>query len=87
MSKATLSYMLDQLEESGFIERIPSINDKRTIDIKLTKLNDDLKEKYIQISNNMNQIFFNSFKETEIDEFEEYLKRILNNLTDFRDKK
>ncbi|MFX1500708.1 MAG: MarR family winged helix-turn-helix transcriptional regulator, partial [Promethearchaeota archaeon] len=36
LSKATLSYMLDKLEEAGHIERIHSKKDKRTIKIKLT---------------------------------------------------
>jgi DNA-binding MarR family transcriptional regulator len=86
LSKATLSYMLDKLEEAGHIERVPSEEDKRTIYIKLTKKNKDLQEKYINVSNQMTNIFYNGFSEEEIDEFEEYLKQILENLANYKKK-
>jgi DNA-binding MarR family transcriptional regulator len=81
LSKASLSYMLDQLESDGHIERIRSLNDKRTISIKLTKLNKDLKEKFIHVSNIMKEIFYKGFSDNQIDVFEENLNKILENLT------
>jgi DNA-binding MarR family transcriptional regulator len=81
LSKATLSYMLDQLESTGYIERIRSQNDKRTLHIKLTKFDKDLQEKFIEVSKAMKSIFYNSFSEKEIEEFENYLKKVLKNLT------
>lgn len=83
LSKATLSYMLDKLEEAGHIERIPSQDDKRTIKIKLTKKNKVLQDKFLQVSNEMRDIFYKEFSEKEIDEFESYLRRILDNLMKF----
>ena len=83
LSKATLSYMLDKLEEAGHIKRIPSENDKRTIHIKLTKKNKDLQEKFIQVSIQMKDIFYKGFSEKEIDEFEKYLRRLLENLINY----
>lgn len=87
LSKATLSYMLDSLEEAGYVERVPSQKDKRTINIRLTKKNKDLQEEYLQVSNQMKQIYYKDFSEKEIDEFESYLSRILNNLSDYNEKR
>ncbi len=86
LSKATLSHMLEKLEEAGHIMRIRSQEDKRTIRIKLTKKNKALQDKYLQVSNEMIKIFYNSFSEKEIDEFESYLRRLLANLTKYNDK-
>lgn len=86
LSKATLSYMLDKLEEAGYIERIRSKKDKRTITIKLTKKNEALQKQFLQVSNEMKDIYYNGFTEDEIDEFEGYLRRLLDNLTSFNRK-
>jgi len=83
LSKATLSYMLDALEEAGHIKRIRSEEDKRTIYIKLTKKNKELQDKYLQVSKEMKDIYYKDFSEKEIDEFESYLRRLLDNLTDY----
>ena len=84
LSKATLSHLLDNLEKAGHIKRVRSEEDKRTINIKLTKKNDQLQDKYVQVSNKMTELFYNGFAKEEMDEFEAYLKRLLNNLTNFR---
>ena len=83
LSKATLSYLLNNLEEAGHIKRMRSKEDKRTINVKLTKKNIQLQDKYIQVSNKMTKLFYNSFSEEEINEFEDYLRRLLTNLTNF----
>ncbi|MFW9972673.1 MAG: MarR family winged helix-turn-helix transcriptional regulator [Candidatus Odinarchaeota archaeon] len=84
LSKATLSYMLDKLEEAGHIERVRSEEDKRTIYIKLTKKNKDLQEKYLQVSNKMTELFYKGLSEEQINEFEDYLKQLLDNLTSYK---
>lgn len=86
LSKATLSYMLDKLEEAGHIERIRSKKDKRIIHIKLTKRNKALQDKFLQVSNEMRDIFYKDFTEEEKDEFESYLRRLLANLTNYREQ-
>jgi len=86
LSKATLSHMLDNLEKDGYIKRIPSQKDKRTIYIKLTKKNKDLLDRYLQVSSEMKDIFYKDFTEKEIDEFEGYLRRLLDNLREFSEK-
>jgi DNA-binding MarR family transcriptional regulator len=86
LSKATLSYMLDKLEEAGHVERVRSEVDKRTIYIKLTKKNKELQDKYVQVSLAMKDLFYTGFSEKEIDELESYLRRLLDNLTNYKEK-
>ena len=83
LSKATLSKMLDILEKAGHIARVRSKEDKRTIYIKLTKKDRELQNKYILVSEKMTKVFYDGFTEVEIDEFEDYLRRLLDNLTLF----
>jgi len=87
LSKATLSYMLDKLEKAGHIERIRSEKDKRTIYIKLTKRNKELQEKFLEVSYEMTDLFYKKFSEKEIDELENYLRRLLDNLINFSEKR
>jgi DNA-binding MarR family transcriptional regulator len=81
LSKSTLTSMLDRLAEAGFIIRIPSEKDRRTILIKRTEKDRRLESKYAQVSDEMTNLFYKGFASEEIDTFEEYLKRILANLT------
>ncbi|MEJ2293882.1 MAG: MarR family transcriptional regulator [Candidatus Lokiarchaeota archaeon] len=87
LSKSTLSYFLDQLEEAGYIERIHSVDDKRTIKIKLVTIDGGVKEKFINVSNRMKEIYYKNFSEQQIDDFEDYLNSILHNLTLYNKKK
>lgn len=86
LSKATLSHMLDNLEKGGHIKRLRSKKDKRTIYIKLTKKNQALQDKFLQVSNEMRDIYYKDFSEKDIDEFESYLRKLLDNLTKFSEK-
>ncbi|MFX0007697.1 MAG: MarR family winged helix-turn-helix transcriptional regulator [Candidatus Hermodarchaeota archaeon] len=86
LSKATLSYMLDKLEDAGHIERVRSEEDKRTIYIKLTKKNKELQDRYVQVSKEMSIIFYKGFSEEAIDMLERYLRRILDNLMNYQKK-
>ena len=86
LSKATLSYMLDKLEDAGYIERIRSKKDKRTIFIKLTKKNEKLQGKFVKVSREMTDLYYEGFSDKEMDELENYLRRVLDNLTN-NDKK
>ncbi len=85
LSKATLSHLLNNLEKTGHIKRVPSEEDKRTVNVILTKNDKQLQDKYFQVSNKMTKLFYNGFSEEEIDEFEDYLRRLLNNLISFNE--
>lgn len=81
LKKSTLTSMLDRLEDMGYIVRIPSKNDRRKIIIKRTEKDKAFQNLYIQVSNEMTDLFYNEFTEKEIDQIEAWLKKILDNLT------
>lgn len=73
--------MLDRLEQSGHLQRIFDTHDRRRINIKLTDTAIAMREQYDQVSEVMNGIFYEGFTEAEVQVFEQYLQRILSNLT------
>ncbi|GKX66453.1 MarR family winged helix-turn-helix transcriptional regulator [Inconstantimicrobium mannanitabidum] len=83
LEKSTLSRMLERLENSGYIQRIASADDRRKTLVKLTPKNEELKDAYEEVSNDMLDLFYKGFTEDEIDEFESYLKKIHENLFQF----
>ncbi len=80
LEKSTLTSMLDRLEEGGYIRRVPSNEDRRTIHIYRTEKDRALQRQYARVSDEMAALFYRGFSVREIDRFEEYLGRILDNL-------
>lgn len=80
LTKSTLSSHLDNLEKIGFVKKIPSEKDKRETFIVLTEKAHKLKHSYIEVSRNMSNLFYDGFSEEEINQFEGYLQRCLQNL-------
>ena len=83
LKKSTLTSMLDRLEKMGYIKRKHSQNDRRKILIKRTEKDKALESKYVEVSEEMTRLYYKGFSEKEISRFENDLKRILDNLTDF----
>lgn len=80
LSKSTLTDLIDRLEQSGYIVRVPNREDRRKTLIKLTEKNKALQETYTEVSQEMLDIFYSGFTPEEIDTFETLLKRTLANL-------
>jgi DNA-binding MarR family transcriptional regulator len=80
LAKTTLTGMLDRMEESGLVERIPDKNNRRQIFVRITEKAKEFRDKYDEVSERMNQLFYQGFHEKEIKEFEEMLRRIKENL-------
>jgi DNA-binding MarR family transcriptional regulator len=80
LGKSTLTSMLDRLEASGYVSRIPCPNDRRTILIERTEKDRTCEKCYAEISRDMSRIFYKDFKKQEIDKFEDFLARIFANL-------
>ncbi len=80
LAKTTLTSMLDRLERSGHILRLPDPDDRRAVRICLTESAEDLREKYERVSAMMNEVFYRGFSDNEILTFEEWLRKILENL-------
>ena len=79
LDKSTLTGILDRLERDGYVKRNPSTSDRRTTIISRTGKDEIYKERMPQISNEINDIFYDGFTSDEIISFEEQLKRILTN--------
>jgi MarR family transcriptional regulator, organic hydroperoxide resistance regulator len=80
LGKSTLTAMLDRLEEMGHIRRVPSRRDRRKIHVCLTEKDKLLQASYNKVSEEMTQLTYAALTPEEIDLFEHFLKRILNNL-------
>jgi DNA-binding MarR family transcriptional regulator len=80
LSKSTLTSMLDRLENAGHINREPSEEDRRIVLVRLTEENRRQRSLYERVSEEMTGLFYEGFTLEEVTEFEDYLKRILNNL-------
>jgi DNA-binding MarR family transcriptional regulator len=80
LSKPTLSIMLNRLEKKGYITRSPSETDQRVSLVKRTGKDKHLEQAYADISDRMSKILYDGFTSGEINQFETYSERILNNL-------
>ena len=79
LDKATLTGIIDRLERDGYVKRIPSPDDKRVTLISRTGKDEIFKSKIPEVSKEQNKLFYKGFSTSEIKEFENYLKRILQN--------
>lgn len=85
LAKNTVSIIVDGMVQKGILERnINPANRRQTI-ISLTEYARALREKYEQVSQQMNHLFYQGFSEKEREEFEGYLARILDTLTQFEE--
>ncbi len=80
LSKSTLTSMLDRMDMQGHILRNYDSNDRRQIRISLTEKAKALNEKYLEVSKQMNRIFYKGFSDEEIAALEKKLAGILANL-------
>lgn len=81
LGKSTLTSMLDRLEETGFIVRVRSAEDRRQIRLYRTQKDKSFQREYERISIEMAEIFYQGFNEKERDRFEKNLQKILGNLS------
>ncbi len=84
LALTTLTSMLDRMEKMDLIKRTFDKTDRRKILIILTEKSISLKDVYYEVSEKMSEIFYNKFSKEEINQFEDYLDRILINLNEFK---
>ena len=82
LAKTTLTSMLDRMEASGLIKRIPDKKNRRQIFVAVTDKTTEYRQKYDQVSEEMNKIFYKGFTEKEVADLDAMLQRILKNLED-----
>ncbi len=80
LKKSTLTAMLDILEVSGHVRRVPSETDRRKINIRLTDKDKDYKRAYERVARKVVDLGYDGFSSSEMDSFEDFLRRILRNL-------
>ena len=80
LAKTTLTVMLERMELQGLIKRTISKEDKREIIVSLTDKAKELKENYLDVSKQMEKIFYKNFTDKQIENFENTLKKIIENL-------
>ncbi|MHA1127060.1 MAG: MarR family winged helix-turn-helix transcriptional regulator [Candidatus Heimdallarchaeota archaeon] len=86
LSKSTMTPMLDRLEKMGYLLRVPSKTDRRTIQIERTAKDKKMQEVYNTVSKEMTEITYKDFTDDEIEKFEKYLERVFANLNTYESK-
>ena len=84
LTKSTLTTMLDRLENAGFLKRKKG-KDRRIIKVKLSEKSKNLQKNFLEVSKKMTEVFYGTLTEEEIDDFEDYLRIILDNLMKAKD--
>ena len=80
LAKTTLSAMLARMAEQELIAIEESPTDKRSVAISLTPAAETLRKQYDDVTREIESIYYKGFTDEEIEQFENYLKRVLNNL-------
>lgn len=83
LGKSTLTSMLDRLEGMGYVRRQRSDEDRRMIFIFRTPKDRMMEKRYVELSEDMTALWYNGFSPEDIEAFEAYLQRILDNVTEF----
>jgi DNA-binding MarR family transcriptional regulator len=80
LDKSTLTSMVDRLERSGLVQRVPSKEDRRQIILRRTQKDRQLESLYVAVSQEMASIFYKGFAPSRIARLESDLMQILRNL-------
>ena len=80
LANSTLTSMLDRMEKAGLAERRRSTEDRRVILVYPGPKALECKAQYEALSEKMTEIYFQGFTDGEINNFEDYLLRVLKNV-------
>lgn len=80
LARNTVSVVIDGMVQKGIVTREINPENRRQTIISLTEYAGSLREKYEDVSQQMNTLFYRGFTDTEREEFERYLWRIVNTL-------
>ena len=80
LAKNTVSSMIDTMVAHGIVRREINPDNRRQTLITLTDYAVSLQQQYNAVSQRMNVLFYTGFSETEKDQFESYMQRILTTL-------
>ena len=80
LANATLTSMLDRMEQKQLLERTPAPGDRRKCLIALTGKARALEEEYHAVCEQMTDLTYQGFSHEEITQLEAYLERVLENV-------
>ena len=80
LAKNTLTAMLGRMEEAGLLTRTQDSGDRRQVIIRLTPKARGLEEKYNQVSQQMNRLFYQGMTQEDARTLDGLLDRVLANL-------
>lgn len=86
LAKNTVSIIVDGMVQKDILERNINPDNCRQTIISLTEYAKNLQEKYEQVSQEMNHLFYQGFTEAERETFEQYLARILDTLAQYEEQ-
>ena len=81
IERATVSRYLDQLEACGCLERSHDNDDRRVVNIVLTKKGEKLAKLGISLMDTAHDEFFTDLSSTEYEHLSELLEKITNNIS------
>jgi DNA-binding MarR family transcriptional regulator len=82
LAKNTISVVINGMVNKGIVERNINPQNRRQTIVSLTEYARSLQVKYEAVSQQMNTLFYHGFTEKEREQFEVYLARILETLTE-----
>lgn len=82
LAKNTVSVVINGMVNKGIVARTINPENRRQTIISLTDYAKSLQAKYEVVSEQMNTLFYQGFSEDEQKQFEHYLSRILDTLTE-----
>jgi MarR family transcriptional regulator, organic hydroperoxide resistance regulator len=80
LDKSTMALMLERLEATGQVKRVPDPEDARRRLVRATDANRAMNRAYEAASKEITELFYRGMKKPEIDAFEETLRKIISNL-------
>ncbi len=80
LAKNTVSAVVDGMVRKGILERAVNPDNRRETIISLTEYAKGMQERYEEVSQRMNELFYQGFTEKEREQFEGYLARIRDTL-------
>ncbi len=82
LAKNTVSVVINGMVNKGIVERNTNPRNRREAIVSLTEYARSLQVRYEAVSQQMNTLFYRGFSEEEREQFEWYLARILETLTE-----
>ncbi len=84
LSKATVTKSVKRMIKNGIITRVVNPDDERKFMLQATEKGSELNEKCINVFNSADELEFKNFTREEIEQFNEYMDRMMENLeTDY----